>query len=314
MIADHFERSLARGEAVSTLYAAETEIYQRFGYGHAAPSLGMELSRGVKLREVEAANDLTVVIDSAHRDKHGPVIRSIQARMTRPGTVTEYTDDYEADLFMDLESDLSSQGEELRVVIIKDGDDPVAFSLLTRKGDWTPHGPDGKVSVRCWAALTTPAEHRLFSVLADFDLMSSTRINKIAHDAPIVHLLADMRGAKMTVNDNLWLRVLNVPAALDARGYAADCDVRIGLEDAQIPDNTGTWRLHVTDGAASIVRTDEQPEVSMNIQELGTVYLGGPTVIELCRAGIVTEHRDGAALELSRAMESDLKPVANLNF
>ncbi|GMA36827.1 GNAT family N-acetyltransferase [Demequina litorisediminis] len=48
MIDDHFARSLQRGESVSVLYAAEAEIYQRFGYGLAAREAIAELGRGTK--------------------------------------------------------------------------------------------------------------------------------------------------------------------------------------------------------------------------------------------------------------------------
>ena len=315
MIDDHFARSLARGEAISTLWASEPEIYQRFGYGHAAPQLRLELSRGVSLRDVDGADDLTVEVESADRERHSPVILSVQARMDRPGTILDYTDDMAHDLFLDLDSERIAENiEERRIVIVRDGDDPVAYALLRRKGDWSAGGPSGTVQVGTWAALTTAAERRLFSVLADFDLMATARVDKVALDAPILHLLKDVRGAKVTLGDNLWLRVLSVPDALEARGYAASCDIAIAVTDAQLPDNQATWRLRVVDGAATVARTVDDPDVSMGIQELGTVYLGGPTVLELWRAGLVTEHREGAVRELSAAMASDLKPVANLNY
>src|SRR5690606_23891261 len=62
MISDHFARSLARGEAISTLFAAETEIYQRFGYGLAAAEARATLSRGAKLRPVDGSDRLIVDI------------------------------------------------------------------------------------------------------------------------------------------------------------------------------------------------------------------------------------------------------------
>ncbi|WP_297081460.1 GNAT family N-acetyltransferase [uncultured Demequina sp.] len=315
MIDDHFARSLARGEAISTLWASEPAIYQRFGYGLAAPHLGLELSRGVDLRAVDGADSLTVEVDSADRERHTPLILSIQAQMERPGTILDFAEDMARDLFLDLDTKRITAGaEERRIVVIRDGDNPVAYALLRRKGDWTPSGPSGTVEVGAWAALTLAAEHRLFSVLADFDLMGTTRVDKVALDAPIVHLLKDIRGAKATLGDNLWLRVLSVPAALEARGYAAPCDVAIAITDTQLPDNNATWRLRAADGAVSVERTEADADVSMGIQELGTVYLGGPTVLDLLRAGRVTEHRAGAVRELSTAMASDLQPVANLNY
>ncbi|GIG53399.1 GNAT family N-acetyltransferase [Demequina activiva] len=313
MMTDHFSRSLARGEVISTLYAAETPIYQRFGYGLAAPALRMELSRGAQLRDVPGSDALTVTLDSADAERDAEVVRTVQSRMTRPGTTTTLTDEYVADLFLDLEHEREG-AEELRILTIRDGDAPVAYALFQRKESWNDAGADGKVRVRCWAALDAAASHRLWSVLVDFDLMSATQADKFAHDDPLVHLLKEPRGAKMGSYDNLWLRILDVKGALEGRGWSTDCDVTVAVEDSVLPDNAGTWRIRAVDGAATVDRSDDDPEVTVGIQDLGATYLGGPTLAALAAAGLVTEHRVGAVQALSRALSSDVKPVANLNF
>lgn len=313
MMMDHFSRSLARGEVISTLYAAETAIYQRFGYGLAAPALRMELSRGTELREVAGASDLTVTLDSAAAERDAATVRAVQARMTRPGTTTTLTDEFIGDMFLDLEADRDG-AEELRILTVRDGDAPVAYALFQRKEDWNDAGPRGKVRVRCWAALDAAASHRLWSVLTDFDLMATTTADKFAPDDPLVHLLKEPRGAKMGSYDNLWLRILDVKGALEGRGWSADCDVTVAVEDTVLPDNAGTWRIRAVDGDATVTRTDDEPELTVGIQELGVTYLGGPSLVALARAGLVTEHRVGAVAALSRALSSEVAPVANLNF
>ncbi|MFN3866386.1 MAG: GNAT family N-acetyltransferase, partial [Demequina sp.] len=164
MIGDHFSRSLARGEVLSTLFAAEPLIYQRFGYGLAATEARVALGRGAEMRPVDGADDLAVDIDSASIERHGEAIRSIQARITRPGTVTGFAPQTLADLLMDLEVDREG-GEELRIVIVRDGEDPVAWALFQRKQAGGETGPDGKVRVRAWGALDVAATVRLWGVL-----------------------------------------------------------------------------------------------------------------------------------------------------
>lgn len=316
MIHDHFTRSLARGEAVSTLFAAEAEIYQRFGYGVAAFEARMELSRGAKLRPLEGSEQLIVDIDTASIERHGDAVRSIQERMMRPGTATWSALQTLKDVFSDLESDRPAGEEELRIVLVRDGDDPVAWALFQRKQGSA--GADGKVLVRSWAALDAAATVRLWSVLVDFDLMGTTYASRVALDDPLLLRLEDVGGAKVSVVDNLWLRVLDVPAALQARGYAADCDVLIDVKDPLLTDNAGVWRLRAKGGEAQVTRADavvtSAADVRLGIQELAAVYLGGRTVAELTNAGLVEELRPGAAQELSLAMASDMKPVGNFGF
>lgn len=313
MIDDHFSRSLERGEAISALYASEAQIYQRFGYGLAARTALIELARGTKLRDVAGAADLMVDIDSASHARHAAVVASVQARMTRPGTIVEFGDITAAEAFLDLESDREG-AEELRIVIIRDGDDPLAFALLSRKGVWEVHAPDGKVTVRAWGSVEPRATARLMQVLTDFDLMSKTAIGRVALDDETLHLLQDPRAARAGIEDNLWVRLLDLPAALAARGYAADADVTVAITDPQLPDNAGTWRITIVDGAATVTRTEALADLAMSIQELGAVYLGGTSIATLARAGLITEHRAGAARALSTAFLSDLAPACNIGF
>ncbi len=314
MMNDHFERALARGEVISTLLAAEVEIYPRFGYGLAALEARVQLAKGATFRPVEGADQLIVDIDSASLERHGDAVRSIQKRMMRPGTATTFALESLRDIFIDLEAERVDQ-EELRIALVRDGDTPVAWALFRRKQG---SNADGTVEVQSWAALTTAASVRLWRVLVDFDLMGSTHSGRFALDDPLLLLLEDIRAATPKITDNLWLRVLDVPAALEARGYVADCDVLVGIEDPLLAGNTGVWRLRVTDGRAQVTRADatatSAADVRLNIQELGAVYLGGTTVAELLTAGLVEEVRQGAAGELSRAMASEMKPVGNFGF
>ncbi|MFW2513752.1 GNAT family N-acetyltransferase [Demequina sp. SO4-13] len=317
MIGDHFSRSLARGEAISTLFAAETQIYQRFGYGMAATEARVQLGRGVELRPLPGSENLIVEVDSASIERHGPTIASIQSRMTRPGTVSTLAPQTLADVLMDLEIDRDGS-EELRIATVRDGDDPVAWALFQRKQEWGDTGPDGKVRVRAWGALGAAATVRLWGVLADFDLMSATHAGRFAPDDPLLLRLKDMRAAKITLTDNLWVRILDVAEALEARGYAADCDVTVQVDDSFLPQNAGVWRVLVAAGEAKVTREGAADPASadlrLDVQELGAAYLGGTTITELTRAQLVDERTPGTAAELSRAMASDVKPVANFGF
>ncbi|WP_062069194.1 GNAT family N-acetyltransferase [Demequina sediminicola] len=313
MINDHFERSIARGEHLSALIAAETEIYQRFGYGLATHDVQMELGRGVGLRDFPEAEQLHVELETASMERHGAIVSDIQSQMTRAGSFTRITDNTLHDLFIDLESDRDG-AEEQRIAIIRDGERPVAWALFQRKQEWGSAGADGKTRVRMWGSLTAAATQRLMTVMCDFDLMTSTAVGGFAGDDPLILRLKDVRGAKLAIKDKIWLRVLNVPGALQARTYSSDTTATLAIADTQIPDNDGTWRITITDGRATVERTDAAPDISLNAQELGAVYLGGTTLAQLHAAALVTEHRPGAMRELSRAFAGDTMPAGNLFF
>jgi len=316
MIEDHFTRSRARGESVSTLFAAETTIYQQFGYGLACPTYRLTLPRGAKLRGIDGSDDLRIRLEDADLARHGSDVRTVLARDERPGAMSTVGDAMLANLFFDPES-MRDGEERRRIAIVEDASGPAAFALFQRKLAWSDSGPSGTGAIQHgWAAVTAAAERRLWSVLSDLDLMSSTTVSSVALDSPLVHLLKDVRGALATMRDQVWVRILDVPAALTARTYLKDVDVTIGVEDSRIAENSLPWRFTVVNGAATVERAerDASVDVRMSIQELSVAYLGGTTLDSLAAAGLVEEVRPGAVEDLSDAFRSRLAPRGSLHF
>lgn len=313
MIDDHFARALARGEVVSTLYAAETAIYQRFGYGLACPMYRMSGGRAPSLREVPDSDDLRIDLESANAEAHGPIVREVLARNVRPGTHATVSDVMIRDSFLDPELWRDGQ-ERLRFACVRDADGPRAFALFTRKGSWEGGEPSGEMSVYSWCALDAAAERRLFSVIMDLDLLSKVKVRNIAPDSPLVLLLEDVRGAHLGLQDNLWVRLLDIPKALAARSYAADADVTVQIYDKQLPENEGVWRLRISGGSAHASKEEGAvAEVFVSVQDLSAAYLGGVTINSLAGAGLVGGE-PAAIAALSAAFAGDQMPVSALNF
>jgi predicted acetyltransferase len=315
MMDDHFTRALERGEVVSTLYAAETVIYQRFGYGLGCPSYRMSAGRAPSLREVPDSDDLRVDFENANLDKHGPIVREVLARNSRPGTHATATDVQIRDIFIDPELWRDGQ-ERLRFACVRDANGPRAFATFARKPSWEGGEPGGEMSVYTWLALDAAAERRLFSVMMDLDLLSKVKARNIAPDSPLVMLFDDIRGAHLTLGDNLWVRILDLPKALAARSYAADADVTMEVFDKQLPANNGVWRLRIARGTAHASKEESASvvaDVSISIQDLSATYLGGVTFNALANAELIGGDARAMA-QLSAAFAGTQQPVSALNF
>ena len=130
-------------------------------------------------------------------------------------------------------------------------------------------------------------------MLTDLDLMAKLDVDAVAVDDPIWHLLVDPRATNALLGDNLWVRVLDVPAALSARRYQAPVDVVLEVTDAMVPANAGRWRVVGGPDHATVTRTDDEADLALDVRELGTAYLGGVSLAALAGAGLVTELRPG---------------------
>ncbi|MBB2924942.1 GNAT family N-acetyltransferase [Cellulomonas cellasea] len=321
MIDTHFARSLARGEPVSALYAAEPGIYGRFGYGSAATDVRLTVPRGAALRPVPGSDALGVRFEKVDADVHGPLVERVHAAAGsgRPGWITRDTDALRRKHLADPPA-WRDGAEPLRVVTVLAGDEPRGYALLRRKEAWTDGRPATVVRMHDLAALDAAAAHRLWSVVLDLDLTSVVETPMLAPDDVLLQLLVDPRGPRPRVADNLWLRVLDVRAALAARRWSAPVDVVLDVRDARLPANAGRWRLTTGEPGphgtwdARVEPTHEPADVALDVRELGAVYLGGRSLGALGRAGLVTELAPGTLHRASAAFGWPLAPVCSWAF
>ncbi|WP_036372863.1 sterol carrier protein domain-containing protein, partial [Micromonospora sp. ATCC 39149] len=113
-------------------------------------------------------------------------------------------------------------------------------------------------------------------------------------DDPLPRLVDEPRRLETRVADALWLRVVDVPAALAARRYAATVDVVVEVTDELLPENAGRWRLTGGPDGARCVPADAPADLACDVRALGELYLGGVGLTALADAGRVAELRPGA--------------------
>jgi predicted acetyltransferase len=111
------------------------------------------------------------------------------------------------------------------------------------------------------------------------------------------------------------VRLVDLPAAWQARSWSAPCDVVVEVADTAAPWNQGVWRIHANErGEAAVAKTTDVADVRLDVQSLGAAYLGSGNLVALMRAGVVQERRAGAVAELWRAMRTDVSPTAAIGF
>lgn len=319
MIESHFARSLDRGEPVSALFAAEHAIYGRYGYGSAADDVRVKIARGAKLRDVPGTDGLTVKLATADVAAHSAVVDELHRAggVGRPGWITRDTDAWRTRAVVDPPA-WRDGGEPLRLVTVLDASGAArAYALFRRKENWAEGGPAGTVRVREAVAVDAAATHVLWSFLLDLDLTATVEGPMLPVDDALLHLLVDPRAVVPKVNDNLWVRLLDLPVALAGRRYAAPVDVVLEVSDARLPANAGRWRLTTgerdADGtyAATVVGTQDEADLRLDVRELGAVYLGGRSLAAQARAGLVVEERPGALQSTAAAFLWPVAPVCS---
>ncbi|MCL1897403.1 MAG: GNAT family N-acetyltransferase [Micrococcales bacterium] len=315
LMAKHFEDTLSRGEPVSMLFASEPEIYSRFGYGVAARSIFLTLPRGATLREVPGSDQVVIKMATATYDKHGAVVQSImeqagQGPMARPGWTTVPNQGELRNFFYNTNEPYPKE-EVTRIALAYTDGQPTGYALFKRDHKWVDWTPSATLTIQQLVALDPASHHRLWSTLINMDLQAKVAAGHRPIDDEVLALLENPRQADGKTVDTLHVRILDLPAALAARGYAVPINVVMDISDPQFPQNAGRWRLMAgLERQTVIVRDAESTaDLELSIRDLGAIYLGGPSLAWLVGAGVVKENTPGAAIAVSQAFKSAIEPA-----
>jgi predicted acetyltransferase len=268
------------GASVAALWASEGAIYGRYGYGPAAWNVAISLRRGAAFRRDVPAGSLRLVAPDAAAlaDVYGQVAAATPGFPARDEAWWAYRlhDPQHA-----------RKGAAPLQCVVTDG----GYALYAVDAQWEDTLPAGVVHVRELLAVDEGARGRLWRYLLDLDLAAEVRASSLAPDDPLVlSWLAEPRAARPRVRDSLWVRVLDVPAALAGRRYACDVDVVVEVSDEHAPQNAGRWHLTGGRTAASCERTQAPPDLALAVSDLGAAYLGGTPL----RARPVEQRTPGA--------------------
>jgi predicted acetyltransferase len=176
------------------------------------------------------------------------------------------------------------------------------YAVFRVRSSWDAGGPNGQVLVQHLVAANPVAYRQLWHWLMDIDLTRGVSLAYGAVDEPLLDMVDEPRRLHPSLSDGLWLRVLDVPAALAGRRYATQPDLVIEVSDPLIAENNGRFRL---DGA----RAEREPDLALDIATLGNLYLGGGSAGALADAGRITELRPGAVAEADTALRWHRAPV-----
>ncbi|MGW7008782.1 GNAT family N-acetyltransferase [Streptomyces sp. NPDC054933] len=297
----------ALGEPLAVLTASEPPIYGRFGYGLGTAQLRMEIDTArVRLAAPEGASGVRLRLVPPRAG--GEACEAVYARRVtgRPGMLARRPG-WERLPLLDPPSERNGAGELQCVLAERDGE-VIGYARYAVKPEWDGAGPKGSVLLQDVEALDPASYAVLWRYLFDIDLTSTLITFNRPADDPLLHLVSDIRRCKLSPRDGMFVRLVEVGAALATRTYAAPVDVVLDVKDAFCPWNEGRWRLSGDPKGACCERTTDPADLALSVRELGSAYLGGFSLAALAAAGRVRELRPGSVAEASSAFRHGIAP------
>ena len=286
MISEDLARAKESGLALAALTASEATIYGRFGFGAASSTAGIELDTRGGLDFTAPACGRVAVADSGKLQALAPDIFRAHLERTFGSLGRQHGYAMRASGAWGEQS--GEPDKALRGVIRYNADGvPDGYAAYKSLG-WR-HEPH-TMKITDLVAAGDEAYRELWRYLGSIDLVDRLTFAEAPVEDPLPWMLADRRKYKVTsVEDVLWLRILDVKRALEARGYSGNGALVLDVKDP-MGLAAGTFLLEVHSGTGT-VRTVaagelmDRPRAALDITALGSLYLGAVSGRTLAAAG-----------------------------
>ncbi|WP_327064968.1 GNAT family N-acetyltransferase [Kitasatospora sp. NBC_01250] len=321
MLAQLWRDCAAQGRPLAALWASEAAIYGRHGFGAAThlTTLEIDSTRPLALRLTPDPGPLRLLDAAEAPGLLGPHYEASRSR--RAGRPARDRLWWREQVLPEEDEDDDELGPP-RIVV--SGREPYAgYAIYRTRGGDEDNGTPGLVEVHELESDSAAVAAALWSYLAGLDLTGRVRAWGRPADDVLPLISADRDQVRITRQfPALWLRLVDVRAALTARDWAAPVDLVLEVRDEAVPANHGRFRLTAGPaGAAGAVRdgnryepTTDPADLVLDVRDLAACYLGDTGLHPLVRAGLVTERTPGAARRLDAALRTELLPFTHDEF
>jgi predicted acetyltransferase len=288
-------------EPFAVLWASESRIYRRFGYGEASQRTVFTVTKGDEFRPgIELSADPIREMSAAQAR---PLIEELYAKAlpTRTGRLSRAELEWDERL-LDEPEDRDGMSA-LRFAVHPEG-----YAIYRVKGGRDERGPAGTLTVHEIVSTTPQAHASLWRYLLDMDLVRDVT-GMIGSDDPLRQMLAEPMTGQWRPAPAHWVRLVDIDRALPTRRYSTPLDVVFEVTDEFCPWNAGRWRLRVDgSGAAEVTRTEDPADIALDILDLGAAFLGGVRLSTLALTGRVRELTGGAVARATIAFLGEHEP------
>jgi predicted acetyltransferase len=292
-----------RGEPLAALWASEETIYGRFGYGLA--SFCGEISLAHEYTSFAQPFEPEGTIRFLEPDEALELVPPVfeRARLQWPGMFSRSGLWWEQREIKDPEERREGAGPKRWIVYERDGAID-GYAVYRHKPGWEEGSTVAELRVVEALGATPTAERDLWAFLLSIDWKATVKAWLLPPDHALFLLLATPRRMRYRMGDSLWVRLVDVAAALSGRQYSAEGTLVFDVQDDFCTWNHGRWKLD----AGVAARTDDDADIALPVQSLGSAYLGGVSFAELARAGRVEELKGGARARADALFRWDRHP------
>jgi predicted acetyltransferase len=290
------------GEPIAALWASEASIYGRFGYGLAVPGVAAKSNPSrFALKEGTGSNAAVRLTDAKEAEQlFPPVYDAVRSR--RAGMLSRSETWWKELRLADPKEWRRGASGKFYAVAEIDGTTE-GYAIYRVKSEWEEGFPRGEVRVVEVFATSTAVELELWRFLHSIDLTVKVDVFDIDPASTLFLNVRDPRALGLRMADALWLRLVDLDAALKARSYKPGRSVVLEVTDELCPWNSGRYRIGDDAG-----RTEDTADLQLDVADLASAYLGAFDFHRLVHSGRAEERSEGATEAATLLLRTDLPP------
>ncbi len=304
-------QAIERSEPLATLWASESNIYGKVGFGAAIDAADLEIApHQAALRyDAPVGPGRVRVYDSERAAQIIPDVYAL-ATIGLPGTMIRRQRDWDY-MFKDVGAKRDAKPVMQFAVYEEDGVER-GYARFRNTEHWRDMHAEFEIEVFEFHSVDATAHAELWRFLTSIDLVSKIKVRGARSRNRIATLLEDPRRLRSISGESIWVRLLDAEAALGARRYSVPGELVIEIDD---PMGYADGRFALTGGpdGASVAVTKADPDIKLGAEALGSAYLGTPRLTELAWAGRVEGDAQAVALLDAMLRWSD-EPHCTVHF
>jgi predicted acetyltransferase len=287
MMRAHLDEARNHGDALAGLWASESSIYSRFGFGPAADLVDVEIDRRhTTFRSPPLGTGAVRLVEAEEAKQLLPVVYE-QTRLQRPGMYARSEVWWEHSTLRDPEQNRHG-ATSYRYAVYEEAGEPRGYVQYRAKEEWSNDGfPEGEIRVTDLQAIDLAATDALWRYVVSVDLVKTIGYWNLPSDDPLPWLLSEPRRLTGRVSDSLWICPIDIPMALEGRHYSQPGRLVLEVRDDFNTWNNGSFLLETTGTETKCSATTAEPDVRLTAADLGSIYLGGIAMRTLAAAGRV---------------------------
>jgi predicted acetyltransferase len=315
LLVSELRTAAALGIPIAMLTVSEATIYSRWGFGPAAMTADWSVDTRRARWTGPRASGRVHFVERAQLLAEGPTVIE-RVRLVTPGQVG-----FGGILWERLPGlDDDTRLKDLRYVRYDDDHGVAQGFAIYQVTDHETHADRATVKISYLVSATDDAYAGLWQHFLAMDLIDEVRVALRSPDEPVRWQIDDFRAAsKQNERDHLWVRILDLPAALTGRRFHSPGHLVLDVSD-DLGFAHGRWLLTISSDGTAVAGPlegdipDDADAVALSVRDLGAIYLGGVSPVTLARAGLITELTPGAAAVVERCFRATTTPWLSIWF